>query len=104
MLQHAFTAFLVAAVLAPFSYGAGHAARALHLPQLTGYLVAGVLCGPYVLGLLSHEALADLSILEGGCLAIIGVAAGAELHVAELLRLKRQARPPCIIYWPYMLF
>lgn len=92
MLQHALQALLVAGVLSPFSYYAGHAARRLRLPQITGYLVSGILCGPYVLGLLSSQSVSDLTMLEGGCLGIIGLAAGAELHLAELNRAKKQVR------------
>jgi NhaP-type Na+/H+ or K+/H+ antiporter len=89
-LQHAVVAFCVAAILAPFSYYAGQGARWLRLPQITGYLVAGVLVGPYVLGILSLETVGDLSILEGACLSIIGLAAGAELDVGALTRSRKQ--------------
>lgn len=89
MLQHAIVAVLAGAVLSPFSYYAGLAARALQLPQITGYLASGIICGPYVLNLLTHEALSELNIIEGACLAIIGLAAGAELNLLELQRLKK---------------
>lgn len=56
MLQHALVAFSVAAILAPFSYYAGIGARLLKLPQITGYLVSGIMCGPYLLGILSKES------------------------------------------------
>ncbi|KAG2432421.1 hypothetical protein HYH02_012992 [Chlamydomonas schloesseri] len=62
----------------------------MKLPQITGYLVSGIVCGPYLLGILSHESVSDLNIIEGACLAIIGLAAGAELHLTELSRSKRQ--------------
>ncbi|MEW5298887.1 MAG: hypothetical protein WDW36_001961 [Sanguina aurantia] len=90
MLQHAVLAFSVAAILAPFSYYAGLGAKQLRLPQITGYLISGIICGPYVLGILSRESVTDLSIIEGACLSIIGLAAGAELHLPELSRAKKQ--------------
>lgn len=89
-LQHFLVAASVAAILAPFSYYMGLGARMLKLPQITGYLVSGIVCGPYLLGILSHESVSDLNIIEGACLAIIGLAAGAELHLSELSRSKRQ--------------
>lgn len=42
VLRHALQAFLIAGVVAPFSYYAGLAARRLRLPQITGYLVSGM--------------------------------------------------------------
>lgn len=71
-------------------YKPGLTARRLRLPQITGYLVSGIICGPYCLGILSTESVSDLSIIEGACLGIIGLAAGAELQLAELNRSKKQ--------------
>lgn len=90
MLQHAVQAFLIAAILAPFSYYAGQGTRKLGLPQITGYLVSGIICGPYCLSILSATSVADLNIIEGACLGIIGLAAGAELHLPELAKHKKQ--------------
>jgi hypothetical protein len=87
--EHFLHAFLVAAVLSPCSYAFGRAARRLKLPQITGYLVSGVVCGPYGLSILSVDGVSSLSILEGACLGVIGLAAGSELHLAELARSKR---------------
>lgn len=105
MLQHAFIAFVVAVVLAPFSYYMGLGARQLKLPQITGYLISGIVCGPYVLNLLNHESVSDLSILEGACLSIIGLAAGAELHLSDLQKSKKQVLylsvSICVFSWAY---
>jgi Kef-type K+ transport system membrane component KefB len=95
---HALVAFSVAAILAPFSYYMGLAARSLKLPQITGYLISGIMCGPYLLGILSSESVQDLNIIEGACLSIIGLAAGAEIHLSELSRSKKQVSKaePCL--------
>eukprot|EP00879_Flechtneria_rotunda_P020755 GHRR01021846.1.p1 GENE.GHRR01021846.1~~GHRR01021846.1.p1 ORF type:complete len:418 (+),score=119.14 GHRR01021846.1:299-1552(+) len=101
--HHAVQAFLIAAVVSPFSYYAGSVAKQLNLPQITGYLVSGVLCGPYVLGILSQASVGDLNIIEGACLGIIGLAAGAELQLSELNRAKRQVvcltAGICVLTW-----
>lgn len=55
------------------------------LPHLTGYLGAGILAGPYVLGLVDHHAVEDLSSVNTLALALIALSGGAELRV-ELLR------------------
>jgi hypothetical protein len=49
-----------------------------------------------VLGILSQESVADLNIIEGACLGIIGLAAGAELQLSELNRSKKQV---CVGVW-----
>ena len=95
MLQHAVSAFLVAGIIAPFSWYMGNVARLLKLPQISGYLISGVICGPYALGLLTTEAVTDLNIVEGACLSIIGLAAGAELHLPELNKSRKQVRAAC---------
>lgn len=105
ILQHALIAFSVAAILAPFSYYMGLAAKTLRLPQITGYLISGIVCGPYLLGILSGESLSDLSIIEGACLSVIGLAAGAELHLPELSKSKKQVLGItlgiCILTWSF---
>lgn len=90
VLSHILVAFSVAAILAPFSYYMGMGARLLRLPSITGYLVSGIMCGPYLLGILSKESVLDLNIIEGACLSIIGLAAGAEIHLQDLSRSKKQ--------------
>ncbi|KAG1681575.1 hypothetical protein FOA52_014083 [Chlamydomonas sp. UWO 241] len=88
--QHVVVAFAVAVILAPFSFYMGLVARACKLPQITGYLVSGIVCGPYLLGILSAESVADLNIVEGTCLSIIGLAAGAELDIGQLAKSRKQ--------------
>ena len=55
-----------------------------------GYLVSGIICGPYILGILSTESVSDLHPIEGTCLAIIGLAAGAELDLPQLSKSRKQ--------------
>lgn len=68
----------------------GRAAQRFRLPQITGCLVAGMAVGPAGLGLISARLLARLVPVEAACLAAIALAAGAELHLAELQRTRRQ--------------
>lgn len=93
MWQHVIVALSVAAIVAPFSYYTGLAfSRFLKLPQITGYLISGIICGPYLLGILSKESVLDLNIVEGACLSIIGLAAGAELDWTQLAKSRKQVR------------
>lgn len=65
---------------------------------------AGVASGPYGLGLLSAASIASLSPLMHACLSLIALAAGAELHLPELQRLRKQVRqqvcPTCAVFPP----
>ena len=51
------------------------------LPLISGFLVAGLLAGPYVLGLVSVESVPALRFIDQAALAFIAFAAGGELEV-----------------------
>ena len=42
----------------------GRLARLMRLPTITGFLVTGMITGPFVLGVLSREELASLQLLD----------------------------------------
>ena len=54
------------------------------LPYITGYLLAGALAGPFILGLLPQEASIELRYIDDISLAIIAFIAGSELYLKEL--------------------
>ena len=56
---------LIAALLA------GHLAQLLRVPEVTGYLLVGVLIGPAALDLISHENIATLGFLSEVALGLI---------------------------------
>jgi len=55
-----------------------------HLPLITGFLFTGILAGPYLLGMIGAEAMAQLRFVDEIALAFIAFAAGAELDLQEL--------------------
>lgn len=55
-----------------------------NLPLISGFLIAGIIVGPYVLGLVNEEALEELKIVDSLSLAVIAFAAGSELFLEEL--------------------
>ena len=82
---------LALALLSPAWYLAGRLAGKLRLlPFITGYLIAGVVSGPAGLGAISAEGLAALRPVDHTCLSLIALAAGAELQLAELRKIRRQ--------------
>jgi Trk K+ transport system NAD-binding subunit/Kef-type K+ transport system membrane component KefB len=76
-----FAGFLII-VLASEKIGA-YFAR-IRLPLISGFLFAGVLAGPFVLDLITAEAIESLRFLEETALAFIAFVAGSELYLDEL--------------------
>lgn len=62
----------------------GGLAATLRLPRIVGYLMAGVLVGPSVLGTVSSEAVEQLAPVSSLAIALIAFLAGAELRWSEL--------------------
>ena len=54
------------------------------LPLISGFLFAGILIGPFVLNLVTDDALPKLRFIDEISLAIIAFAAGSELYLKEL--------------------
>lgn len=61
----------------------------VHLPHLTGYLVAGVIAGPHVLHFIDHDTVAELSQVNKLALALIALAGGLELRMSTLRELRK---------------
>ena len=62
----------------------GEIVEHLRLPRITGYILAGILFGPFAANLLSSRVLEPLSALNDMAFAFIGLAAGAELKLGTL--------------------
>ena len=54
------------------------------LPYITGYLLAGALAGPFILGMMPAEATDALRYVDDVSLAVIAFIAGSELYLKEL--------------------
>jgi Kef-type K+ transport system membrane component KefB len=68
---------------------AGQLFKAIGLPKLTGYLAAGIVVGPQVLGLVTPTMVENLKIFNGVAIALIALNAGAEMHFRSLRPLFR---------------
>ena len=65
--------------------------KRLHLPLITGYILGGIVCGPFVLALLSEEATVRLgSLINDDAMGFIGFSAGSKFLLSEL---RGQMRP-----------
>ncbi len=73
--------------------------KPLKLPAVTGYLVAGILIGPYVLGQLglsgigfvNHTEVSSLSVMNDMALGFIAFAIGDEFRLSQLKHTGKQA-------------
>lgn len=58
----------------------------LKVPHLTGYLLAGILAGPHILGLIDQASVKSLAPVNTLALALIALAGGAELRIEQVRR------------------
>ena len=74
----AFGFALIAAALA------GDLFERLRLPRITGYLIFGVVCGPFAANIISRSMARELTIVNGLAIALIAFMAGLELNVRRI--------------------
>lgn len=61
--------------------------KKINLPNVTGYLIAGLLAGPYCLNVFSAESLEGLTILTNAALGFIAFSIGGEFKLSSLKQL-----------------
>ena len=67
----------------------GQELRKTGLPLISGFLLTGIIAGPYGLNLITRDAVQHLQFVDEVSLGFIALAAGGELYLKELrLRLK----------------
>ncbi len=73
-----------------FALLVGHLVKFARVPEVTGYLVAGVLVGPSVLGWVSHENLQALHVFSEVGLGLILFSIGGVFEFARVRRIGRR--------------
>ena len=91
MLTNIYVCLAVSMLLALFS---GKLMKIVKLPNVTGYLIVGLLAGPYCLNVMSEEILHTLSFIPTIALGFIALSIGAEF---KLNYLKKVGKAPVII-------
>lgn len=66
------------------AYLLGEGTSRIRLPKLTGYLFAGILLGPDVMGYFTRESVESLRFIDELALTFIALSAGLELRVQDL--------------------
>jgi len=54
------------------------------LPRVSGYLVFGLVCGPYLANIITRPMARDLQLVNGVAIALIALIAGLELNYARI--------------------
>lgn len=62
----------------------GDVADRIRLPRLSGYLIFGLLCGPYMFNLITAAMARELQLVNGLAIALIALIAGTEINVEKL--------------------
>jgi len=68
----------------------GELAEKLRLPRISGYLLFGILCGPYALAVLTPAMARELRVVNGLAIALIAFVAGLEINVTRLRPMLRR--------------
>jgi Kef-type K+ transport system membrane component KefB len=69
---------------------AGHLVKALRIPEVSGYILAGVALGPSVLGWISHENLVTLGIFSEVTLGLILFSVGSVFEITRFRKVGRR--------------
>lgn len=66
------------------AYLAGGLLERFRLPKVTGYLLFGLICGPYLLNIINRPMARELQLFNGLAVALIAFIAGLEINVMRL--------------------
>ncbi len=80
---------LVTAVAMAAGLLVSRAARAVKMPNVTAFLVAGLIIGPCVSGILSKEQTASMGVISEAALGFIAYAIGGEFKLAYLRKIGK---------------
>lgn len=61
--------------------------KPFNLPNVTGYLAAGLVAGPYVLNIINSDTVAELSVITSAALGFIAFSIGGEFKISNLRKL-----------------
>jgi Kef-type K+ transport system membrane component KefB len=67
-----------------FAFLTGKQTSRIKLPQITGFILAGILSGPFLLKFLSTADVEGLQLLDGLALSLIALTAGGEMRIGRL--------------------
>ncbi|MFW6298091.1 MAG: cation:proton antiporter [Bacillota bacterium] len=85
-----FELLLYLSIVLMTGYLFGKIAEHYKIPEITGYLIVGVILGPSVLGVIGEEAISRFHVISNVVLGIIAYQIGTELWLPKLKKSGRQ--------------
>lgn len=76
---------MAVAVTLLFGLIMGELAQKIKIPKVTGYMVAGILIGPSVMGLMTNEMISSIKVISEFTLGLIILAIGAEFELKHFI-------------------
>lgn len=83
------TLFYIGLMIA-FGIGTAKVVSYIKLPDITGYLIAGLIIGPSILGLVPHEAVHNLTLISEAALGFIAYSIGSEFNLKSIKSVGKQ--------------
>ena len=71
--------------------------KVVKLPNVTGYLIMGLIAGPYVLNIIPADMVENLSIIPSVALGFIALSIGAEFKLSYLKKVGKELK---LVKWP----
>ena len=71
------------------AYAVGQLMKAVRLPLISGYLITGMIAGPYVLGFLTPRIVLEMRLLDDLALSVIALSAGGAFRLDALAQRRR---------------
>ena len=93
--MHSFDLILTLTAGLAAALGLGYLTQRLQLSPIVGYLIAGLLVGPYTPGYVADRSLAEQLAEVGVILLMFGV--GLQFHIEELLAVRKVAIPGAVV-------
>ena len=73
------------------AYTLSEIGSSLKLPRVTGYILTGLLLGPYALEILSEKIVSEIEMFNTLAIGLIAVTAGLELHFSSLKKVSKRS-------------
>jgi Kef-type K+ transport system membrane component KefB len=83
------------------AYLIGKMTSAIGIPKITGYILAGILTGPYIINLLSKSTVQNLQLIDNMALSLIALTAGGEFRYSAIRKQFKTIRS--VIFWKILL-